>query len=91
MFTRTSFIFCREVETTDPKAPLADEEEEEEIGDPVPVILKNNAFKSTNHFHHTIIGAMSTGKCPSCSVIMRNCGSYHGGDGTCLLRMGDCS
>ncbi|OXA57252.1 hypothetical protein Fcan01_07737 [Folsomia candida] len=25
-----------EVETTDPKAPLADEEEEEEIGDPVP-------------------------------------------------------
>ncbi len=29
--------FFREVETTDPKAPLADGEEEEELGDPVPV------------------------------------------------------
>lgn len=31
----------REVET-DPKAPLADEEEEEEMGDPIPVISYNN-------------------------------------------------
>ena len=72
------FILAFREGETDPKAPLADGEEEEDIGDPVPVIF---LFLLSRLCKRDKCETYLTEQCSSRFGLVWNCGYDHGGNG----------